>query len=342
MKKVFLLLLISFVSVAILSSCGGKKSQPAEITKLAEYKDGVFSFQYPENWLKSITPNQSVVAFSSDAGKTRFAKNDPEGDFGAKFLFKAVKLNEGENVDSIVKIEKEWDASIFNAAEKVMVDGVELTKQTYKFELKDGLFEGEIYYGTNDKKEFLSVIKFEAFGGTLSKFRTFIDEALKNTKLAKMPAKKEGEVQVVKVEAPPPSPTLANMKGDGFSIGIPDNFEINRGARKAAGVLAVYDYVGDRRADCNIMVEVLDGKDANIEKIAEALAKKLGTSSKGTTLGGEKAFAIDYSPVAGVKGRITLASKNGKIFRATINWSSEEEASYKSVFEKSIGSFKFN
>jgi hypothetical protein len=342
MKKVFLFLLMALASFAIITSCGeSKKSKPAEITKLAEYKDGVFAFSYPENWIKSIKQNEAVVAFSSEAGKLRFSKTDPEGDFGAMFSFKAIKLNAGDVVETVMKEQKIFDASIYTSPEKFMVDGVELNKQTYKYDLKDGMFEGEIYYGTKDGS-FLSIMIFEAFGGTLSNFRSYIDQSLKATKLAVMPTKTEGQPQVVKVEADPPSANLTKMNGDGYSIGIPDNFELNRGARKAAGVLSATDYMGDRRADCNIMVEVLDGKDANLEKIANTLAGKLGGAAKATTLSGEKAFQFDYNPVAGVKGRMSLALKNGKLYRVTINWSKDEEASYKPIFEKSVASFKFN
>jgi len=185
-------------------------------------------------------------------------------------------------------------------------------------------------------------VEFGAFGGTFDAYRKSFDVILASVELAVAPAPKEVKVDTVqaKSEPAPPSETMRSITGNGFAISVPDNFA---GARTTVkGTLASASYVGDR-LDCTIQVDVFDAsKQQNLDKIvADNKARYKASNANATTIGGSKAFSINYSFVKDVSSRVYFTIKGDKMFRITLNWYKPSESMYLPVFEKSVASFKF-
>ncbi len=108
---------------------------------------------------------------------------------------------------------------------------------------------------------------------------------------------------------------------------------------------AIYsiNYSGERRADCNIQVDVLDASKQNkLDKIVEDnRAKYKNAKPKDVKIGGVAAKVMDYSFAKDVKSRVYFTIKDDKLYRITMNWFKGEEKDYLPIFEKSIKSFKF-
>lgn len=344
MKKMFTLLLAAF-TVALFAAGCGQKHQPIEIEGLDIYQDPAvsFSLKYPKNWWTTKIPGANFSVYSSKDAAGRFSKYDSDGLPGARIMIQAYQLD-SMTIEDVVKKVKIFESSAYKGDAKVTLDGVEATKLTYDFQLEDGAFNGEIYIAAKDSG-MATVIKFEAFAGAFEKYKTSFGEILASMKLAQTKVKRPDTVHQV-VEADPPSQNLTARKGTGYSISIPENFH----GKTVTGRNAIFseNYIGDRRGDCNIQVDVKDAsKQKDLGKIVDDYKKVISGAGApvSTNLGGLKASYIPYSVKTKdglVKARIYFAVKGDKLFQITMNWFTGEEQNYLPIFEKSIASVKFD
>lgn len=327
---------------AVLIGCSAKKAEPVAVNGLEMYKDEslAFGIKYPSNWKLRKQAGAQAVVFSEETAADRFNKYDAEGMAGAKIAITAMKAD-GKTLDQIVADSKEFEATVYTAPEKVTLGGAPGTKLAYSFDLADGKYQGEKYFAMKDSM-YVTVVEFGAFGGTFDAYRKSFDEILASVELAVAPAPKEvkRDTVIAKSEPAPPSEPMRSITGNGFSINVPGNFS---GARTTVkGTLASASYVGDR-LDCTIQVDVFDAsKQQNLDKIvADNKARYKASNANATTIGGAKAFSINYSFVKDVSSRVYFTIKGDKMFRITLNWFKPAESVYLPVFEKSVASFKF-
>lgn len=338
-------LLKSFLLVSIfafvLSSCD-KGPQPIEIKDLELKSDEVrkFEIKVPSNWVNIVTPTKRIISFSSKEGQSRFFKYDSKGFPGAKIDLQAINLDSVNTLETILEKAKIFPPEYYTAPEKVQIDGVEAKKVTYTFDLEDGSFDGSIYVASKDNSV-ATVLVFETFAGSKEMYSAKFDEVLKSVKLAVNPPKRSADTTTQVVEAEPASPTLKKFDGQGFKIQIPDNFRAE--VSKAANAVYSRNFTGDRRADCNIRVDVREAKSTNLKKIAEenqANIKGAGNLSS-TKLGGKEAYFFNYPATKDVKGRIYYVINGNNLYQISLTWFTGEEKDYLPVFEKSVSSLSF-
>ncbi len=338
MKKLFTFL--SILSFTLLIWSCGSKPQPEEISGLTKYEDAVvkFSINYPSNWIMQSFPGARFLVYSSKGVRDRFMQYDSKGKIGAKIEVYVAKLDSGRTLDSFMITTKLFQKNYYSNPVKVKIDGVDGYKQSYSFDLDDGKMDGEVYYATKDGK-YATLLSFEAFGGTLVGYRKYINDIVSSFKLAREP--EEIKPETVKVEAPPPSDTLITKGGDGYSISIPYNFRSETG--KAKDAMSSRNFIGERRADCNIQVDVLDAsKQQNLKKIVDENSPKYGNAKPTVTnLGGQQAYEMPYSFGRNVQSKVFFVIKGKKLYRITMNWFKGEESSYLPIFDKCIKSIKF-
>lgn len=339
MKKFSLIIPSLILTLIIFNSCNGKK-QIVEIEDLDTYNDPSldFSIKYPKNWAIQKYPGDRFLAFSSKTVIKRFRTFEPEGEPGAKIELLVVQLPENQTIDSVIS-KKMFTPETYSKPEKITIDGVEGIKETYQFPLADGLFQGEIYYAQKDTNV-VTVISFEAFGETFTQYKPWFKQILNSVRLASLPQISRDTIRKV-IEAPPPSENLVTYSGDGFSIKIPDNFDVRN--PKVPNALKSYQYIGERRLDCDIRIDIFDAsKQNNLDKIVDDnKSKHKNVNPIATTFGGEKAYFFEYAPVTNVKSKVYYTIHNNKLFRVTVNWFIGEEKLYKQIFDKTIASFKF-
>lgn len=343
MKKFFKFYLPIIAVFAILSACGNKYGNPVDIADLKEYKDDVteFSIKYPSNWVTSRVQGKRYAVFSSNEAMARFSRYDAVGFPGAKLDLNVIMLDSAVTIDSVANLSKLFSPELYKQ-EDITLDGVPAKKFTYSFELEDGMFYGEMYIATKDNQA-ATIFNIEAFADTWDKYKESFGQIVSSMKLATAPKPFVPEVVNVEVAEDPASPNLVEKSGPGYRIMISDNFNSTRGT--AGGVIASNNYIGKRRADCNIQVDVIDASESkNLKKIVEenkASYKNSGTIQN-TKLGGSEAMMFTYQPTGKVKGRLYFAIKGDRLFRITMHWFTDEEASYLPVFEKSVNSIKFD
>lgn len=341
MKKLLSLTFLSMFIMALIVSCGKDKPSPVPIEGYDTYTDAVmeFSIQYPKNWDIKRFPGDRVTIVSSKVANSRFKSFDPEGEPGAKIDFVTFTLKDQMTLDTVVA-KKQFLPEVYSSPEKIMLDGVEAIKQKYQFPLADGLFEGEIYFATADGKV-VSVITFETFADNFATYKNDFDKILKSVKLAKFPSATADTVKEI-IELPLPSEKLVPTKGQGFTIQIPENFDSKNPS--VGGTIKSYQYIGERRADCDIRVDIIDAsKQKDLTKIVDQnKSRHKNAEPQSTSFAGLKAYVFNYTPIANVNSRVYYTLKGDKLYRVTMNWSNEEANAYKPIFEKVLNSFKMD
>ncbi|MGA2297424.1 MAG: PsbP-related protein [FCB group bacterium] len=340
MKKFSIFSLVILFLTLTFWSCS-KKGDATEITGLTSYTDPLtqFSIKYPTNWFMQSMPGTRFLVFSTKTAIDRFIQYDPKGIAGAKIEVLMQKLVPPITLDTIMQKTKRFTSG-YEPPQKVMIDGTPATKLVYTFELEDGEFNGEAYFATKDN-QYVTVIIFEAFSGTMDAYRKNFDDIITSIKLAVTPKEKNADTITKVVEAEPPSKTMATKGGDGYSIEIPDNFRAE--ASQAAGTLSSRNYIGARRGDCNIQVDVIDAtKQKSLKKIVDENSPKYKNAKPvDTKIGGQPAYVMSYSFRKDDLSRVYYVLKGNKLYKITMNWFKGEEQDYLPIFEKSIASIKF-
>jgi len=337
MKKISILILSIFTVAFFITSCGDQQ-KVVEIEELATYTDPAtgFSIKYPKNWISSNTVGTRFLSYTTKDILPRFKSYATDGPAGAKIDYLVVNLTGEMTLDSVMA-KKMFQENVYSAPEKVQIDGVTGFKQTYTFPLSDGKFEGEIYYAQKDSG-IVGVIAFEAFADLFDHYRPKFKEIIASVVL---PEIKEAKADTIKkiIEAEPPSKNLVTYTGKGFSIKIPDNFDVKKPRPNS------YKFEGERRGDCYILIDITDAsKQSNLDKIIKDNKSKFGGKDpKPTKLGGIKAYVFEYSPGGKIKRKAYFVIKDKKLYRIIVDWNKVEDKDlFYPVFMKSVASFKFN
>lgn len=338
MQKLFTLFALLFAFVLFTTSCGDSNKAPA-VEGYEVYTDASsgLSVEYPKNWYKSTTPIRFVV-FNVKEWQSRFSRYDAEGNAATKFDVSIYQIDSTNTIDSILQKSKKFQESAYETTDAT-VGSIKGKKLTYTFELNTGVFYGETYVLQVDENS-ANVIQIECFDGTYDTYKEAVDKFLASYKPGKFPVAKKDTVTQVQ-EGEPPSQTLVTKSGNGYSIKIPDNFMAERGP--SSGVLESKNYIGARRADCNIIVDVIDAsKNKKLNNIVEENRKNYKNASPSkTSLGGKEAYQMNYSFGRDVISRVYFVINGDKLYRITMNYFGGEKESYLPIFEKCLGSFKF-
>ena len=333
--------LLSLIILGFVFTACDSRPKPVEITELKTYTDVPlkFSIQYPENWTANITQGQRVTIFSSNDAKSRFLDYASDGFPGAMIDLFVSKVDSNTTAEDVIKNAKNFSEDIYKQS-TLTIDGVQGKRLDYGFPLTDGEFKGMIIIASKDNVTYTR-LKIETFGDAWEKYEADFDKIIKSVTLA-ITQNNSPDTLTVTEELPPPSDKLVEKKGNGFSISIPENFY--SGKTNSANMIASYNYIGDRRGDCNLQVDVIDAsKTSDFKKSATELASKYpgSPSISDTKVGGIDGYFINWKPSKDVKGRVFFVKKGDKFFRISLNWYVPEEADYLPIFEKCIASIKF-
>lgn len=333
---------IALGAMLTIASCT-KKVEVPPITGLDTYDDKVanFSLQYPKNWKATQEAGKSVAYYSNEQILERFNGNNAYGEMeisGAKIGVTITKLEAPlTNLDSVINNTKIFeDPTIYAPLQDVTLDGVKAKRLSYAVKYEDGEFKGERYFAMKDSTA-LTIIEFEAFGGSFDQLHPKFEEILKSTKLAYFKPVTRDTTGGKPAEPFKASETLASYDGSGFSISYPNNF-----SAKNVGGGTQFQGIGGP-SDCIINISVADAsKQGNLTSIINQ-NKKLykAESSTNTKLDGNDAAYIEDSPVKDVRRRTYFSVKGGKLYKVTLQWFKPEQEFFLPVFEKSLASFKF-
>jgi hypothetical protein len=341
------ILVLALVALVAASGCS-RKAKPVPIESLKLVKDDLRSFEVkvPSNWFQQQRKGDLILAATSRSITSRFLSFG-KGEGGAKVELRVIPIDSANPaLDTIIersKLDFELDSVQRSTGmpnprdmyqlSQVQFGGAMGRKLSIEFDQADGRYKSEMYFAESDS--LVTVLTLAAFGNTFGDYEKEFAEIVQSAKLAKRP------VVVAKVDtaAPagpePPSETLRTYNAPDFSIQIPENFEGKKG--QSSG-LSSMSFLGSRY-DCTIQADVFDAsKQNNLDKIIDQnKARYQGASPVATSLNGQKAYYFSYSGGAGVSSRAYFVVKGNKMFRFTLNWYKAEEAIYRPLFERCLG-----
>jgi len=318
-----------------LAGCGKKSEDmtPVQPGETVVFKDQVFKFSYkaPKAWIAESVPGAHTAYYSTQGSEVRFQKFT-EGDFGAKI---EVGAQDGYTKEQGVEdFKKTFEGITFKGPEPATLDGQPALKISFTSGNTDDSYMGYRIYGNKDSV----VTYFEAatFGQKrMDKYKAVFDLAEKSVTLGyilKMTGKMDSATMAKLKEETKPSENFANYNGAGFSITYPDNFSIQASGK---GVKFEGEWKG-----ATINVDATPSNGSSLDVFASTVAKALGGSASGATVGGEAAKVINYSATASYGSRAYVIVKGANAYRITINWPKELESSFRPAFEKAANSFK--
>jgi len=328
----------------VLSGCGKKPLEPVPVGEMNPYRDPVYGFQiqYPKDWKQLGTAGKAVFTRTQEV-LDKFL--DPRaGEEGAAVIVEVVRYETKQNGDSLHSQDVEKNVESTKDELKAMnadlsVESKGLSPYTggkqsivlpYRIQAttKTSIY-GHYYFIAGDTA--LYRLNFEGYGDQYAAHIPVFEAMLKSFQLPVIVTKRPDVWQA--------SPTMEALTSAYFSVQYPENMEnvpVNKGS---------FDYSVEKRADrrdCSIHIDVFDAKKLTVEKVWEQNKSRYrGTKNSGpTTIDGEKAFFVDYTPIKDINSRAYFVVKNDKVIRTTLNWFAPQKDIYSPVLEGVVKSMK--
>ncbi|HEV8539158.1 MAG TPA: PsbP-related protein [Bacteroidota bacterium] len=328
-------IVVSIALVAVFfAGCPEKKTEPVPVGEMSEYKDPGYGFKikYPMDWKQLGTTGKAVFAKSQEI-IDKF-QNPASGIEGAMVTAEVVRYDGKTAADLIAANKEELKQSetlTLGPDEQTTVAGKPATKVPYSIKVtsKTNITGFEIFIPGDTALYKLHLVGFgEQFGAHAAVFDAMV---------------KSYELPVIVLKKPDvwaPSPNEDTYKSAFFTMSYPENLEMVD-VKKGNNDFAM-EMRADRR-DCSIHIDVFGAKGLTVEKVWEQNKSRYKAKAKGnSTIDGNQAFWVDYSPVSNINSRAYFVVKNDKVIRGTLNWFAPQKDVYFPAFEKCINSLKIN
>jgi hypothetical protein len=329
--------LLSLLAVLAIASCkkNDEDMTPVQPGETVTYKDLIyrFSFKAPKAWAAESVPGKQTFYYSTPASQTRFQKFT-EGDYGAR-----VGVGASEHSTKEIAAENfkgSMEGVNFGAPENTTLGGLPAIKVAYSFNDEDGLNGFRIFA---DKDSLVTYFDAATFGEKrMKKYAPIFDLAEKSVQpafvLKVVGGKIDSASMSAMMEQMKPSQNFSTYEGSGFSIQYPDNFHASA---MNGGVL-----IKGEREDAMVRVDANTvEKGIDLNKYVDENAKKTyrGANAQNTSIGGQTAKMISYGS-SGATARAYFVMAGQKVYRITVSWPNELEASFRPALEKAVQSFK--
>jgi hypothetical protein len=318
-------------ALIVWSGCG-KKSDQASVTAFNKYQDEFINFAYPAGWMQSAETGR-IYVYSSAEAQNKFYAYSPEGKDGAMMVVTYDKMDTLKNLDRFVNDrQSELSANGFDISEvkAQALGGIPGTLLHYSGVI-DAKTQVEGLQVQAVKDSFAYSVRYEGFNKMFAECRPAFDTLLATIQLpaAKTKAQVEDESK--------PSKTYALFENNFVKISYPGNFspDVLTAKPPTEFTMEVKLY----RADSNLRVDIMPAKGLTVDKVLAQNAKLYKEQSRGeTTIDGNKALFLNYSPAANVQSRVYFAVKNDKIYRVITNYYKPMKADYAPALEKMVAS----
>jgi hypothetical protein len=322
--------LATALAVVILAGCQ-QEPQPVQVGKMNEYRDPAFGFQmhYPEEWRQLGTVGRALFTRSQEVA-SKFI--DPSsGEEGAQVSVEVIPL-EGRTPDEIVASSKQELSQIakLNTDEPITVAGRQATKVPFTIPVTSKTnIQGYEVFVPGDTA--IYKLDFVGYGKQYELHQAVFDTMLHTFRLPVVVAKRPDVWQA--------SSNLETLNSPFFTAQYPDNLEfvsVPKGDRDYVVQLQSPD-----RRDCSIRIDVFGAKGLTVDKVWDQNKGRYKARATGqTTIDGQTAYWVDYTPMANISSRAYFVVKNDKVIRPTLNWFQPQRDVYFPVFEGIVKSIK--
>lgn len=328
------ILAASLMFAFILAGCSNPPATPLPVGEMNDYRDPGYGFKvkYPKDWKQMGTAGKAVLAPSQEV--LQKFQDPAAGVEGGMVTAEILKL-EGRTADAVIQAAKDelratWQTIEVQPDAPMTVSGKPATLVRYSVPVtsKKKIIGSDIYVAGDTAVYKLSTL---AFGDDQATINSAIFAAVTAS----------FEIPVVVAKSPDrwnASPTMETYSSNYFTMLYPDNLEFVQVARGDKDL--AMEMRADRR-DCSIHIDVFGAKKLTVDKVWEQNKGTYRARATGSsTIDGEKALWVDYTPMANVNSRAYFVVKNDKVIRTTVNYFAPQKDVYFTVFENSVKSIK--
>jgi len=317
-----------------LSACQ-KKPPVAAIAGWQKYQDPYFKMQfaYPQGW-HTTTEGGKVTLYASPEAVQKFFEQVE----GVEFVVSYAKLDstQPQTVEALVQgLQKDLTESNYevNPTETRTIDGTPASVLNYRGRLTEKTFIS-VLEAITIKDSVKYSIKYSALNEMFTPYRVVFDTLAASARLPRAAA------AVSQADPSLPSPDFTEFDNKFLRISYPANFEPSTPAPKGETQFSLE--LKGYRQDCTIRIDVLPAKSLAVEKVVEQNTGKFRGASapKNTTLSGEKAMYLNYSPAKDVSSRAYFMVKNDKVYRTITNYYTPMHDEFLPAFEKTVASLQ--
>jgi hypothetical protein len=327
-------IILLFGMLVVIEGCA--KKDAVTIGELETYSDPAYDFSitYPKHWLKSSTPGSKLTVFSSQDTYDWLLDPNAKNKKPGAWIEIGIDTTKGKTLEEYVEIEKDKIAIKkfkVTGEEAVTIANTEAIKINYTLPLtsKTALFGYQIIAL---KDSIPTYIEYAGIGKAFEDNKVVIDTVLTSIRLAR-------KITRTVNEPGRPSTEFASHSGMYLEFKYPDNY--NSVGVPTGNNLFVYELRSSARQDCAIHFDIFDAKKLSVEKVFEQNKGKYRARSTGqTTIDGQKALYLLYSPMTSVDSRVYFVVKNDRVVRLTLSYFKPQEADYLAAYGKVLGSIK--
>ncbi len=331
-KSIFLIAFLAFVF-----GCGPKAP---DIQEYDEYQNQFFkaTFKYPKGWYVVSEPNR-VLIYSSFEAADKFFTYDPRKEDGVQIIVASEPDDTTKNLEKYMRIlHKEKSDANFEVSqiEDVTLEGLPAKKIEYK-----GAYDAQTKISTiriaTMKDSIIYYVQYAAFNKMFTPYKFLLDTVLNTLVLPKKIVVQKG------IDPAIPFQETEKYTSEYFELYHPVNFGVIE-LPKRGNVLYNIQIIGKLegfRKDCDIQIDIRPAQKLTVDKVVEQNIKNYKVLSRGqTTISGEKAIYLNYSPVKNIESRVYFVVKNDKIYRITMNYYAPMKKDFLPAFEKVVASIR--
>lgn len=315
-----------------------KKVVKAHIADWDQFQDPYFkvSFTYPKGWFVVNEPGK-ISIYSSQEVSQKFFDPTSANPAGVRIIISQTKDTLKSTIEQYVKdfqddkVQSGFD--IKGTVDKT-IEGLHAIEITYSgFYDKDTKLSG-IHAMTWKDSSFYD-LAYEGFNEMFDPYKVVYDSALASLTLPKP------RVVAKNVDPSLPVEEFDKYTNDVLELAYPANFspsiETPKGEETFAMIIKGY------RVDCFVTVDVRPAKKLSLDKVVDQNSKsfKDAKGKTNTTVGGEKAVYVNFTPQKSIDGRVYFMVKNDKFYRIITYYYSPMKKSFQPAFDKVIASMRF-
>ncbi|MGD0337785.1 MAG: hypothetical protein ABSB78_03255 [Bacteroidota bacterium] len=327
--------IILFLGMLVMIEGCGKKDA-VTIGELETYVDPAFDFSitYPKQWLKSSTPGSKLTVFSSQDTYDWLLDPNAKNKKPGAWIEIGIDTAKVKTLEEYTAIQKEKIATKkfkITGEDTVKLANTDAIKISYMFQLTSKIaLHG--YQIIALKDEVPTFIEYAGVGKAFDDYKVVIDTVLTSIRLA------HKLVRTIN-EPGKPSADFATHSDRYLEFKYPDNY--NSVGVPVGNDLMVYELRSSARQDCAIHFDVFDAKKLSVDKVFEQNKGKYRARSTGqTTIDGQKALYLVYSPMGNVDSRVYFVVKNDRVIRLTLSYYKPQEADYMGAYDRVLESIR--
>ena len=315
-----------------------KKVVKVNITDWDQFQDPYFkvTFTYPKGWYVVNEP-EKISIYNSQEASQRFFDPMSQAPAGVRIILSTEKDTLKETVEQRVKDFKDdrtQSGFDLKSTRETTIEGLPATEVGYSgYYDKDTKLSG--LRTTVWKDSSFYFLTYEAFNDLFDPYRVIYDSALASLTLPKP------RVIVKNVDPSLPVEEFDKFSNDVVQFAYPANFSPSIETPKGEETFAMK--IKGYREDCFVTIDVRPAKKLSLDKVVDQNSKtfKDAKSKTSTTLSGEKAVYLNFTPIKNIDGRVYFMVKNDVFYRVITYYYAPMKKSFQPAFDKVVASIRF-